>query len=284
MIPDYVFCEHREWERQSSTGLSSPNFFPNAARNLQQFRQRQTTMKMIQPNCRIQFTAEDIDFITRVLGTKMDNTNCLVQLLVEPETRDLILDDEAIFRALLEQTGCLRVSNHFYFYVLVRQVLRRAGIEDRAVADYVAEMLTEYSRAEQTRCIVPGQTSPLDYFFEMLATLRTADERTTFLLRAHIGNHSLFLSGVFPERIRFRAESKGFPDLKYYQEIGRTNYRVASDHRLARKYELAPIFYSLSENFEPARRALNDLAERIFSFGDNDRFVHPLLRQEEQQN
>jgi hypothetical protein len=236
-------------------------------------------MKMIQPNCRIQFTGQDIDFITRVLGTTLNSADYLVKLLTEPETRDLILDDEALFRALLEETGCLRVSDHFYFYVLVRQVLRRAGIEDRTVADYVAEMLTEYSRIEQSRCVVPGQTSPLNYFFEMLAALRTADERTTFLLRAHIGNHSLFLSGVFPERIRFRAESKGFPDLKYYQEVGRTNYRVASDHRLAQRYELTPIFQTLAKNFEPARRALNDLSERIFSLGDNDRFVHALLRQ-----
>lgn len=241
-------------------------------------------MKMIQPNCRIQFTGDDIDFITRVLGTKMNSVDCLIGLLTEPDTRDLILDDEALFRALLEQTGCLRVSNHFYFYVLVRNVLRRAGIEDRAVADYVAEMLTEYSRIEQSRCIVPGQTNPLDYFFEMLSALRTADERTTFLLRAHIGNHSLFLSGVFPERIRFRAESKGFPNLKYYQEVGRTNYRVASDHRLAQRYELAPIFCILAENFEPARRALNDLAERIFSLNDNDRFVQAFLRQAESEN
>ena len=259
-------------------------FLKSMAHKMRLFWKSETCMKMIQPNCRIQFTGEDIDFIAQVLGTKMNSSDYLVQLLTEPETRDLILDDEALFRALLEQTGCLRVSNHFYFYVLVRHVLRRAGIDDRTVADYVAEMLTEYSHAEQCRCIVPGQTNPLDYFFEMLAALRTADERTAFLIRAHIGNHSLFLSGVFPERIRFRAESKGFPELKYYQEVGRTNYRVASDHRLARKYELAPIFYTLYENFEPARRALNDLSERIFSLGDNDRFVHRLLRQSEQQN
>jgi hypothetical protein len=248
-----------------------------AAYVMQLFHKYRTTMKMIQPNCRIQFTAEDIDFITRVLDPTQ-STDCLVKLLTEPETRDLILDDEALFRALLEERGCLRVSHHFYFYVLVRHVLRRAGIEDRNVADYVAEMLAEFSRTEQSRCIVPGHTAPLDYFFDMLAALRTADERTSFLIRAHIGNHSLFLSGVFPERIRYRAESRGFPGLKYYQELGRTNFRVASDHRLAHRYELAPIFYSLSENFEPARRALNDLSERIFTLTDNDRSLDVLLQ------
>src|SRR5262245_31720472 len=173
-------------------------------------------MKMIQPNCRVQFAAEDIEFIVSVLGAKAGNADCLVKLLADQESRDLILDDEALFRALLERRGCLRVSTHFYFYILVRNVLRRADILDREVADYVAELLAEFARAEKARCVVPGQTNPMDYLFEMLTALRTADDRTSFQIRVHIGNHSLFLAGVFPERIRSRAEARGFPDLKYY--------------------------------------------------------------------
>src|SRR5207245_8513823 len=194
-------------------------------------------MKMIQPNCRIQFAAEDIDFILSVLGRKIGNAECLVKLLSDEESRDLILDDEALFHALLERRGCLRVSSRFYFYILVRNVLRRSDLQDRAVADYVAEVLAQFSRAERSRCVVPGQKHPLDYFFEMLAALNTADERTSFFIRVHIGNHSLFLAGVFPDRIRFRAEARGFPDLKYYEGMGRTHYRMASDHRLAHRYE-----------------------------------------------
>ena len=60
---------------------------------------------------------------------------------------------------------------------------------------------------------LPGQTNPLDYFFEMLTALEKADDRTRFFIRVHMGNHSLFLAGVFPDRIRFRAEARGFPDL-----------------------------------------------------------------------
>ncbi len=227
-------------------------------------------MKVIQPNCRVQFTAEDIDFITRTLHPQGGASESLAKLLTDEDSRDLILDNEALYRALLERHGCLQVSTHFYFYVLVRQVLRRAGIDDRSVADYVAEMLAEFSRTERAQCLVPGQTRALDYFFEMLAALQTADDRTRFLIRAHIGNHSLFLSGVFPERIRFRAEYRGFPDLKYYEDLGRANYRVASDHRLAHKYDLAPIFTTLAERFRTARLALNDLSERVFSIGDWD--------------
>jgi hypothetical protein len=225
-------------------------------------------MQVIHANCRVQFTAEDMDFITSVLGKGQQSMTFLASLLTDLEARDLILDDEALFRALLESKGCLRVSPHLYFYVLVRHVLRQSGLDDRSVADYVAELLTEFSRQERTRCVIRGQLQPMDYFFEMLAALQTADDYTAFCLRAHIGNHSLFFSGVFPERIRARAEQRGFPGLQYYRELGRASFRAASHHRLANEFDLGRIFDTLSNRFEPTRLALNDLAERVFSLGD----------------
>ena len=235
-------------------------------------------MKMIQPNCRAQFAAEDIDFILSVLGGKIGTAKCLVELLADEESRDLILDDEALFHALLERRGCLRVTTRFYFYILVRRVFRRSDIQDRAVADYVAEVLSEFAREERGRCILPGQTDSLEYFFEMLAALKTADDRTSFFIRVYMGNYALFLSGVFPDRIRFRAEARGFPDLKYYEGLGRMQYRVASDHRLAQRYELVPILSTLAERFGATRQALNDIADRLFSLGDTDYSLEALLQ------
>jgi len=233
-------------------------------------------MKMIQPNCRVQFAAEDMEFILSVLGRKIGTAACLIQLLSDEGSRDVILDDEDLFHALLERRGCLRISTRFYFYILVRHVFRRSGIQDRPVADYVAEVLAEFARAEQGRCVLPNQVSPLDYFFEMLSALQTADDRTSFYIRAHIGNYSLFLSGVFPDRIRFRAEARGFPDVKYYDAVGRTQFRMASDHRLAQRYELAGIFHTLADRFETTRLALNDIADRLFSI-DPDYSLEKLL-------
>ncbi len=227
-------------------------------------------MQMIRPNSRVQFTAEDIDFVLQTLGTVPNDTQALTALLADESSRDQILDNEKLFHALLESPACLRVSTHFYFYVLVRQVLKRAGLADRSVADYVAGILAEFSHAERMRFKLAGQNQPLDYFFEMLAALQNADEYTTFLLRAHIGNHSLFLSGVFAERIRHRAEFRGFPDLRYYEDLGRTNFRLASDHRLARKYELSGVFGTLAEQFQTTRLALNELTDRLFNLGDPD--------------
>lgn len=233
-------------------------------------------MKVIQPNCRIQFTAADIDFVVATLGHKAGDADCVTRLLGDPDTRDLILDDEQLFRAVIEQRRCLTLSSHFYFYILVRNVLRRNGIDDRIVADYVAEVLAEYSIMERSQCRVPGQPEPLNYFFEMLLALRDANDRNGFELRAHIGNYALFFTGVFPDRIRVRAEKRGFPDLSYFEGIGRANFRVASDHRLAHRYELAGIFDTLAARFTTTRAALNDLSERLFSW-DDDRFANPLL-------
>jgi hypothetical protein len=236
-------------------------------------------MKIIQPNCRIQFAAEDVEFILSVLGRTLGSAECLVRLLSDEESRDVILDDEALFQALLERRGCVRVSSRFYFYILVRNAFRRSGIQDRAVADYVAEVLAQFARSERARCVVPGQAGPLDYFFEMLAALEKADDRTSFFIRAHIGNYSLFLSGVFPERIRFRAQARGFPDVTYYEALGRSHYRAASDHRLAQRFEVAAIYHTLSERFGTTRLALNDIADRFFSIGDVSYSLETLLDQ-----
>jgi hypothetical protein len=231
-------------------------------------------MKLIQPNCRVQFTAQDVEFVLKILGQKLGTADCLIKLLSDEDSRDLILDDETLFRALLEQSGCLPVSSRFYFYVLVRHVFKRSDLTDRSVADYVAEVLAAYSESERSECVLPGQLKTLDYFFEMVAALQTADERTSFQLRLHIGNHSLFLAGVFPDRIRARAETRGFPDLKYYEELGRTHYRIACEHRLAQRYHLDGVLRTLSDRFQTTRRALNDVADRLFSIGDPE---FPLL-------
>src|SRR5258708_35543091 len=164
-------------------------------------------MKIIQPNCRVQFTAQDVDFVLEVLGRKLGTAECLVKLLADEESRDLILDDETLFHALLERRGCLRVSSRLYFYVLVRHVFKRSDIEDRAVADYVAEILTAFSESSRTDCIIPGQASAFKYFLEIMTTAKTANNRTNVTLGAHIDNRALFISAHIPDRIRCRTDS-----------------------------------------------------------------------------
>ena len=52
---------------------------------------------------------------------------------------------------------------------------------------------------------------------------------------------------------------------------------AASDHRLAGRYELIPIFSTLSAQFRDARMALNDVAQRLFTLGGADARIDNLL-------
>ena len=66
--------------------------------------------------------------------------------------------------------------------------------------------------------------------------------------------------------------------MKYYEGVGRMQYRVASDHRLAQRYELSQILSTLSERFGATRLALNDIADRLFSLGDANHELEALLK------
>src|SRR5262245_39515194 len=124
-------------------------------------------LNVIQANSRVRLSAADVAFILAVLENRPGSSENLTRLLAADDTRARLLDDEALVRAVLEQRGCLRISAHFYFYILVRHAFRRAGLDDRGVADYVASVLAEFSSVDRLSCRVNGQVQPLDYFYEM---------------------------------------------------------------------------------------------------------------------
>jgi len=226
-------------------------------------------MTVIRPHCRLHFTAADVSFILAALGRRPSDLDALRQLLADDASRDQLLDSPVLYQAVLDGTGCLTISPHLYFYVLVRHVLRSAGVEQREIADYVAELLAEFTRTERTRARLPGEPQPLEYFYEMLAALPRAEERQAFALRTHIGNQALYYSGLFNERIALRARRKGFPDIGYYEGIGEANFAAASHDRWAARLGLSELLALLAAAFHRTRMALNDLAERLLSLGDD---------------
>lgn len=226
-------------------------------------------MKFILPNCRQRFTPADLRFVSRTLAGSDHQERAILDLLSDQDSRDQILDEDRLVQALQDSTACTEVSEHCYFYLLVRQVLRRAGIEDRRLADYVAEVLAGFLRDEHTTPLRDDEGRPLRYVFEMLAAMQTADDRQRFHILAHLGNHTLFVTGLFPEHLRRQTHRRGAPGLAYYEGMGRSSFKAASDHRLAGRYDLDRVLADLSENFGEVRRALNDLAERVVWIGES---------------
>jgi hypothetical protein len=221
---------------------------------------------MIQPNCRARFTGEDFSFIVRTLAKDSRNAVSLVELITDEETRDQILDHDELARAVLENPCHLTISPQFYFYVLARLALKRAGIEDRVLADYVASLLEKFSQMRQL--CPPIQNVESGYLSDMLLALKTATPYQTFLIQAHVGNYSLFISGIFHENIARRSQ-RGAPDCSFYEEMGRSSFHALATHDLARRYALSPLFQKLSCRFHECRLALNRLSDELVDLGDH---------------
>jgi hypothetical protein len=243
---------------------------------------------MIRANCRARFTAADFDFIVRTLARSKTDRVSLVDLLSDIETRDSILDHPRLVDAILNHCGQLRISSQFYFYVLARYVLRQGGIGDRKLSDYVASLLEAFSRASRLQMPQtpgrPTESATADsscgeqYISDMLIALNRATPEQAFLLRAHIGNYSLFISGIFHPAVAGQRRSlHGGPDIQFYEDIGRTNYQLVSSHAVARRCELADVFEGLADRFRQVRLALNQLSDRLLNLDDPGAAGRPSL-------
>src|SRR5439155_881587 len=196
---------------------------------------------MIRANCRARFTAADFDFIVRTLARSQTDQVSLVDLLSDVEARDSILDHPRLVDAILNHCGHLRISSQFYFYVLARHVLRQGGVGDRKLCDYVAWLLETFSRTSRLQISDEAHHLAEQYISDMLIALTRATPEQAFLLRAHIGNYSLFISGIFHENAQ-RRSLRGGPEIEFYEQVGRTNYQLVASHAVARRCELARTF------------------------------------------
>ncbi len=220
---------------------------------------------MILANVRDRLTPADLDLVVGVLaggdGAKAD---CYRGRLAE-QGRDALLDEPGLFDLLCHAPGLVAPSATLFLYVAVRKALRRVGLDDRELSDYLSALLLEFGIRDRALRIAPADDQIYRYVSDIVADLEmVADARRGFLLRAHLGNFSLWLSGVFPDHVTARRERAGGPDFSYYEEMGARGFRLASDHQLAREWALAPIYQRAAESFERLRVGLNRLSDYVF--------------------
>ncbi len=223
---------------------------------------------MIRANCRERFTASDFDFVVRTLARSQTESVSLVDLLSDQETRDAVLDSPRLVDSILSNASHLAISSQFYFYVLARHVLQQAGIRDRKLCDYVASLLETFSRISGMQAPHLADERGRQYISDMLIALTKATPEQAFLLRAHVGNYSLFISGIFHENAQHRSRHGG-PDLKFYEQVGRTNYQLVASHATARRCDLSSVYEELADRFHEVRLALNRLSDQLLNLDDD---------------
>jgi hypothetical protein len=218
---------------------------------------------MIVANVRRSLTRDDAQLAVRLIGRGSADAQSAAEGVLREDGIDGLLDDPSLLGALMEHPLGARASLPLFCYVVVRNALRQNGETDRSMADYTAAIVLHFGARDAAHRIGAADDERYDTLAALLRDAESADARRAFLVRAHLGNYALWLSGLFPDHIEHRRWRRGGPDLDYYEAMGRRGFQLAADHRLAHDYGMAALFQCAAERFGRLRAALNAVSDAM---------------------
>ena len=218
---------------------------------------------MIVANLRQSLARNDAQLALRLIARGSDHELDQLEGVLRDEGMDALLDDPRLLDALLETPRGAHASLALFSYVVVRNALRSLGEMDRTVADYLASVVVHFAEGRRAWRVGAADDEVYDTLAQLVGDVDGPDARRTLLVRVHLGNYALWLSGLFPDHVEHRRWRRGGPDLEYYEELGRRGFRLAADHRLAAEHGLALLFSTVADRFPLLRRALNDVSDRL---------------------
>jgi hypothetical protein len=219
---------------------------------------------MILADTRHHLTRDDAQLAARILARDSGDELAELETRLADEGIDAILDDPRLPGALLRHPRGAHASFSLFAYVTIRQALRQAGEDDRGMADYVSALVIHFGFRDRAHRISPADDEIYDALTQLFGDVNDPDARRSFLVRTHLGNYALWLSGIFPDYIEQRRWRRGGPDLEYYEEMGRRGFQLAADHRLAEEHGLASLYATAADHFGILRTALNAVSDSLF--------------------
>jgi hypothetical protein len=232
---------------------------------------------MIVPNVRDAFGRSEAAYLIWLLSRGDERVRDRLDGRLRDEGFDSILDDPRTLNAVLAGREFSSAPPAIVFYVLVRHALLEDGIENRQLADYLAALLLAFGRTGRAFRVEQGERE----FFHLVDILAAANDSSgerAFMLRAHLGEFALWLSGLFPDHITARVHRRGAPGISYYEELGAAGYRMAARYSDAEQHGVDGVYRSCADTFRGVRAALNRIADRHLFPVRGDR-IDRLLRQ-----
>jgi hypothetical protein len=218
---------------------------------------------MIQATVRHHLTRDDAQLVARLIARDSGVPLSEIEQTLADRGIDAVLDDPRLPGALVRAGQGACASFPLFAYVMVRHALCRLGENDRRLADYVAAVLMHFGVRDNAHRISASDDQLYDTLASLVADVDDPDGRRSFLVRTHLGNYALWLSGMFPDYIEHRRWRRGGPDLDYYEEMGRRGFQLAADHRLADDHGVSALFATAAERFGLLRCALNDVSDAL---------------------
>jgi non-ribosomal peptide synthetase component F len=224
---------------------------------------------MIQADLRHTLTRDDAQLALHLVAPDSARDRDAAEDALQHDGIDALLDDARLLEALTADTRAARASLPMFVYVVVRHSLRELGESERAVADYVASVVVHFADHDRAWRVAVHDDATYDTLAALLADAAQGDAQRSFLVRQHLANYALWLSGLFPDKVSMTQWRRGGPDLSYYDEMGRQGFRLAAEHRMADSTGLRPLFARAAGEFPLLRMALNRVSDRLLFPGQH---------------
>jgi len=127
--------------------------------------------------------------------------------------------------------------------------MNELGIGDPSLVQYVAELLASFVPSQALWRLRDARGRPLAEVTSMVAEAEAAgDAERKRDCHRHVGDFTLFWTGVYPEALNHLRRTNSPDALINYQEQGKRSYYVAS--RLSSGSFMSSVFRRLSDEFE----------------------------------
>jgi hypothetical protein len=158
-----------------------------------------------------------------------------------------------------------------------RHYAHEIGLRDPQLVGYVAHLLAEFCDTEQLFKIRNAADRPLADVGEMLmesdpifGPAPSFDRERQ--VRKHIGDYTLFFTGMFPESInQFRLRRQRLENFVDWMKAGKESYYIVSKFEYFEYAKVAPLFASLSQHFEQCVYGLNMVKNEL------QEMQHPII-------
>jgi hypothetical protein len=144
---------------------------------------------------------------------------------------------------------------------------------DREVAAYVTDLLIDFVQAERLYRIRNLHGKRLEDVGEMLVESNPLLDARSFdrerEVRKHIGDYTLFLSGMFPEYVAaLPRRGLRLDSMIDYVKAGKESYRIVAAFDQFEYRDVAPLFRRLAEQFERCVYGLNRVKRDLNTLRD----------------
>lgn len=143
--------------------------------------------------------------------------------------------------------------------------LTSLGMGDPALIDYLAELLCRFIHVDKLYCLHDAQGRRLEEVAQMLLAAEglPPEGRTRREVHRHIGDFTLFWTGLYPDvlrRLRAQAQHDFFID---YCQQGKRSYAIAGSLPDEENDAEAKLMLRLSSDFELCAYGLNQVRSEL---------------------